>query len=529
MRVTDDSGKVLNAEYSMQEDKDRLALTLESAGGRTRSGVPRNADYRIALTLLLTRLKERRAILLDAVVDSANTRRHNIPERDRRLIISPIRLADRGDMETLRGELTSAQGRIGQPTDAAKAGNSSKRIRLVLDAPGYDPGDADQLAADLAAPLRLRGDEPPGSFVIDGQRRVRALASLLRPEAAITAEDVLEALRGLRMQEGSDGLAKRHQPLTLLWAIGRARQRKDRMAPWPVARTGIGELIRRFGRGTDARNPYLPFLALNGTDLWELTADPPRRGTGADARRRWLNNTKPFVGGGLTQPVYDLMADTEAATKVVATLLDTYFNDIDPGSLLHGARLHDLAEALTPGGLGSDIDDPEKEEQRAAEALLRALASDSTVVEAEASHVESTQYERKAGNVTVWRGEAQLVARYRRTLPDTQAKRIRLAVGWTDLYRVKEADLIEAKVSARHRYVRQALGQLLDYAAHCTLPVNRLTALFPTTPPPSDIQLLHAYGIDCLYWAGGEKFPRLEAPAEARERIATAWSTLAQP
>ena len=151
-------------------------------------------------------------------------------------------------------------------------------------------------------------------------------------------------------------------------------------------------------------------------------------------------------------------------------------------------------------------DGREDEEQRAAETLLRALASDSTVVDAEASHADSTHYERKAKTVTVWRGESQLVARYRQTLAE-QAKRLRLDVGWTDLYRVKEADLIEAKVSTEHRYVREALGQLLDYAVHCTLLVNRLTALFPSVPAPSDVQLLHAYGIDCLYWAGGDRFP----------------------
>jgi hypothetical protein len=172
-----------------------------------------------------------------------------------------------------------------------------------------------------------------------------------------------------------------------------------------------------------------------------------------------------------------------------------------------------------------EVDD--NEEQRAAETLLRVLASDSTVVDAEASHAGSTYYKRQARTVTVWRGESQLVARYRQTLPE-QAKRLRLDIGWTDLYRVKEADLIEAKVSAEHRYVREALGQLLDYAAHCTLLLNRLTALFPRIPAPSDVQLLHAYGIDCLYWAGGDKFARLEAPTEARQRIATAWSSLAK-
>jgi hypothetical protein len=147
------------------------------------------------------------------------------------------------------------------------------------------------------------------------------------------------------------------------------------------------------------------------------------------------------------------------------------------------------------------------------------------VVEAEASHVETSEYERLPGKVTVKRGEAQLVKRYTQTFPEAPAKRLRLVVGLTDLYRVEEADLIEAKVSAKHRYVREALGQLLDYAAHCTQPVNRLTALFPESPAPRDIRLLHLYGIDCLYWAGGDRFPRLEAPPEARQRMASAWSS----
>jgi hypothetical protein len=35
------------------------------------------------------------------------------------------------------------------------------------------------------------------------------------------------------------------------------------------------------------------------------------------------------------------------------------------------------------------------------------------------------------------------------------------------------------------RRVRQALGQLLDYAANATQPVRRLTALFPEAPAPA--------------------------------------------
>jgi hypothetical protein len=177
------------------------------------------------------------------------------------------------------------------------------------------------------------------------------------------------------------------------------------------------------------------------------------------------------------------------------------------------------ARRWTSSACADDSDDHEAEDQQASQALQRSLAR---VVEAEASHVESTEYERKAGTVVVRRGEAQLVTLYSQTIPASNA--LLLSVGRTDLYIVEEGDLIEAKVSAGHRYVRQALGQLLDYAAHCTLPVNRLTALFPEAPEQSDVRLLHIYGIDCLYWTGGNQFSRLRAPAEARKRISASWS-----
>jgi len=130
------------------------------------------------------------------------------------------------------------------------------------------------------------------------------------------------------------------------------------------------------------------------------------------------------------------------------------------------------------------------------------------VVDAEANATDRTQYQRSPGAVIVERAESRFVARYRQTLPDEQAKRLRLSVGLTDLYLVDTGDLIEAKRSAAHRYVRDALGQILDYAAHCTQPVNRLSALFPAKPTDSDVRLLNAYGIDCLYWEGGNDFLR---------------------
>jgi hypothetical protein len=60
--------------------------------------------------------------------------------------------------------------------------------------------------------------------------------------------EVLEALGNLRMRDAQDGLPKRHQPLTLLWAIGKARQGENRLTPWPAARAQIEDLISSTSR-----------------------------------------------------------------------------------------------------------------------------------------------------------------------------------------------------------------------------------------------------------------------------------------
>ena len=52
----------------------------------------------------------------------------------------------------MRLRLTSAQARIDQAPGAAKGGNSSKRIRLRLQVPGFPPDAAGRLEATLADP-----------------------------------------------------------------------------------------------------------------------------------------------------------------------------------------------------------------------------------------------------------------------------------------------------------------------------------------------------------------------------------------
>lgn len=68
-----------------------------------------------------------------------STRRGGIEAAQRRLTNSATRLADEPDIEALRLRLTSAQARTAQAPTASKGGNSTKRIRLQLDVPGFRP------------------------------------------------------------------------------------------------------------------------------------------------------------------------------------------------------------------------------------------------------------------------------------------------------------------------------------------------------------------------------------------------------
>lgn len=157
MRARDDDGVELNAEFAVGADGPGLSLVLESAGGRSGGRArPRNDEYVLALRLLPRRLAARRAVLLSALVASARVTA--LPESDRMLVQGPVELAGIADLERLRLDITSAQGRVGLSAGAAKEGNNRKRLPLRLDVPGYGPQDARQLAADLAAPS---GPESP--------------------------------------------------------------------------------------------------------------------------------------------------------------------------------------------------------------------------------------------------------------------------------------------------------------------------------------------------------------------------------
>jgi hypothetical protein len=110
----------------------------------------------------------------------ASSRVAGLTEDQRTLVRGPLELAQVVDVETLRREITTAQGRIGQARGAKKEGNNRKRIRLRLEVPGYGAGDATRLAADLAGPPDSTTEEELAPEVSDAITAAEKSASRRR-------------------------------------------------------------------------------------------------------------------------------------------------------------------------------------------------------------------------------------------------------------------------------------------------------------------------------------------------------------
>ncbi|MFF6823414.1 hypothetical protein [Streptomyces longwoodensis] len=193
-----------------------------------------------------------------------------------------------------------------------------------------------------------------------------------------------------------------------------------------------------------------------------------------------------------------------------------------PGQMvLHGDKARSVLEdfMITPGA-----GEPLLPQQFTAE-----VSDPVRIAALEELRTHRTGYRRSPRLIVVDRREARLVREYRRhlTARGVTATRFYCPSGISDMYVVTdgEPEVIEAKSTAGHRHVRQALAQLLDYAPHSPSPAGRLSALFPELPDHGDVGLLHRYGIDCVHRDPAQGFRRLPAPGDRRELMRGLWST----
>lgn len=135
VRLVSDSGEPLDATFSVEDATEERLVILESRGP------DRNLDYKEGLQTLLERLGDLNAVLVDAYLDTVETRRQELTRPQRRLSLHEgatyphaLRRASAAD---LTATLKASQRAIGQPPGAS-GGNDTRRMVMEVQ-PGQDP------------------------------------------------------------------------------------------------------------------------------------------------------------------------------------------------------------------------------------------------------------------------------------------------------------------------------------------------------------------------------------------------------
>ena len=165
-------------------------------------------------------------------------------------------------------------------------------------------------------------------------RLLRGLGFSVQVGEALSADRLVRLLSKLQVYR-RDGLPAMYQPITLLWAFGRAFDDELRLTTWAETRQQVSDLFARDGRPWEGDRVYYPVAALHGAGLWELDAVPETvpSAHGSSIPQRWFDEHQPR--GGLAEPVHNLVRDSpEARSAAVHVLLDTYFLDADATELL---------------------------------------------------------------------------------------------------------------------------------------------------------------------------------------------------
>ena len=223
MRVVGDDGVELDARFSIERWEGMTTLVFQSRSGKPK----RNADYGDGLELLLARLGSLGCEIDDAWVDSQKTR--NLPIEEKRLAITgvdyPIALAAM-EASRLRLAMGRAQEKVNQ-NPGAVGGNSTKRIRLVLN-----------------VPRRLSPDQLETSLV--GQTTSPKYFALLANPNRYRIEEAVHEL-----------------PVDTWVTAGKNMQPGDRVIIWKAKGRGeergivaLGQVVSGPEVGSDADNPY---------------------------------------------------------------------------------------------------------------------------------------------------------------------------------------------------------------------------------------------------------------------------------
>lgn len=202
MRLVDEFGRVLDAEFEVEATSDGVDIVLYSRSGKPRSGQGRNTEYFVVLERLLGTLANIGATIRIITVDSAVALQMPLQKRTIPLPY-PLALSKDTDPAALRIRITEQQRTVASKVaDGRPGGNKHKRIRISVDLTG-----SGVLAADL--PLVLNADATTFSLASVGRRYTKARQNPSVRPADVFTYDTSTRERALAAHAGvQNGLAE---------------------------------------------------------------------------------------------------------------------------------------------------------------------------------------------------------------------------------------------------------------------------------------------------------------------------------
>jgi 5-methylcytosine-specific restriction protein A len=227
---------------------------------------------------------------------------------------------------------------------------------IVGVAHGYLPGQRPLSSAEFSG-----GEDTVARLL----RRLGFTVSASEP-AGLTAGELIGEVSNLTVSRAG-GHPASYQPITLLWAIGRALRGDPRIAPWAETERSLQAVLERHSRPGERTRPDYPIAALFHAGLWELRGytGPVPAAHGDVGLRHWFSTNQP--ASGLAAPADELLRRSgQARAEVAATIVDTYLGDQDCTALLADLGLSDqqLTADLTAADLSEPPADPEAEYRR---------------------------------------------------------------------------------------------------------------------------------------------------------------------
>lgn len=135
MYLFDDSGRLVDSEFSLDVDSGRTCVVIESSGGANpNAGVERrNPHYNALVNILLTRIGRSGALIRRVVLESKIVEGLSIEERTAHLDVPyPIRVNE-SEVDELRRMIGRTIAGMHRAEGAKSRGNAQKRIRICLD------------------------------------------------------------------------------------------------------------------------------------------------------------------------------------------------------------------------------------------------------------------------------------------------------------------------------------------------------------------------------------------------------------